>query len=170
MKENIEYSEKANVNVGQGKRLLTMMHIPNTASSHGDKMHQTQGLPYSYFFRLHKECEWSRKCWTTNHGVTRRLHFVSCLYLELFKLDSVESTAWWGRRLEKLYFTDFYAVEDFIAFSAYALQKHKSFCPLFYEDTCGQRGENNTRILRSQNTLRRLPVAWPLHSESLSHV
>lgn len=121
------------------------------------------------FSTIERAVNRSHKSWTTtNHSATRILLFGFCIFLELLKFGYGESMVWCVRPLEKLYFICTYTVDDFIAFSAYAVDKHKSLCPLFCEYTCKRWGEN-TRILRSQSAHRCLdfaclPLKWPKSS------
>lgn len=132
MKKNIKYIDKGTVNVGQDRPILTRVFQVQTAVSVRNAQNPSLVCFIMIFFHYRKSCERVIQVLKNNKSqCNRRLHFGFCIYPELFKFGYGESMARCVRRLEKLYFT----VEDFIAFSAYVVCKHKSLCPLFYEDT-----------------------------------
>lgn len=130
--------------------------MPNTASSHSGRSARNSSLVWFIIIFIHYRKHWCCKKVTqvlTNNKLQCNKESAMLWFCpELFKSVCSESMVGCIRRLEKLYFT-----QDFIACSTYVVCKHKCLRPLFYEDTCKQWGENNTRILRSQTTHRCLP-------------
>lgn len=98
-----------------------------------------------FHYRKQSRCEKVIQVLTNNKSQCNKKAAMPWFCLEFFKSVCSESMAGCVRRLQKLYFT-----EDFVACSAYVVCKHKCLCPLFYEDTCKQGGENSTRSLRLQ--------------------
>lgn len=127
--------------------------MPNTASSESVRNARKSSLVRFIImfvhYRKHSCCKKVTQVLANKKSQCNKESAMLWFCPELFKSVCSESMVGCVRRLEKLYFT-----ADFIACSTYAVYKHKCLCPLFYEDTCKQWGENNPRILRSQSTHR----------------
>lgn len=163
--------DKETGNIGQDRPILTRMQIPNMTSSYSARNALNSSVVWFIImvshYRKQSCCEKVIQVLTNNRSHCNIEAAMPWFYLGLFKSVCSESMAGCVRRLEKLYFTA--AVEDFIACSAFVVCKHKCLCPLFYEDTCKQGGENSTRILMSQRAHRCL-LSTRLPSSRVSQV